>query len=153
MRDKLGWAASNPGIASAQARLSGDQEVQSMMELLNRAHLIGGEAMQAHGLGAPAPITGPPDLSGDNLFEKSFVDAPRSESPTHMEADNVSVGFSLIGVYNIFMLGGAMLLHTLFAAAVKDAVKRRLCSSNAYTEGITRKCSRNCSDMSIWRSH
>lgn len=79
MRDKLGWAASNPAIASAQARLSGDQELQSMMELLARANLIGEEALQAHGLGARGPVTGPADASGENIFDKSF--APRSESP------------------------------------------------------------------------
>ncbi|KKY21767.1 putative serine threonine-protein kinase ppk6 [Diplodia seriata] len=79
MRDKLGWAAINPGIASAQARLSGDQELQSMMDLLARANLIGEEALQAHGLGAKGPVTGPADPSGENIFDKSF--APRSESP------------------------------------------------------------------------
>ena len=52
MRDKLGWAATNAGIANAQAKLSGDQEVQSMLELLTRANLIGQDAAGAHGLGA-----------------------------------------------------------------------------------------------------
>lgn len=83
MRDRLGWAATNPGIANAQAKLSGDQEVQSMMELLSRANLIGHQGAGAHGLGALGPITGPADMSGENLFEKSFV-APRSQSPESM---------------------------------------------------------------------
>ncbi|EOD49647.1 putative serine threonine-protein kinase ppk6 protein [Neofusicoccum parvum UCRNP2] len=76
MRDKLGWAATNSGIANAQARLSGDQDIQSMMELLSRANLIGEEALQAHGLGGRGPVTGPADASGENIFEKSF--APRA---------------------------------------------------------------------------
>lgn len=83
MRDRLGWAATNPGIANAQAKLSGDQEVQSMMELLSRANLIGHEGAGAHGLAALGPITGPADMSGENLFEKGFINA-RSESPESM---------------------------------------------------------------------
>lgn len=79
MRDRLGWAATNTSIANAQAKLSGDQEVQSMLELLTRANLIGNEATGAHGLGALGPVTGPADISGENIFEKSFL--PRSESP------------------------------------------------------------------------
>ena len=80
MRDRLGWAATNPGIANAQAKLSGDLEVQSMMELLQRANLIGQDGTGAHGFGALGPVTGPADMSGDNLFDKSF-EAQRSESP------------------------------------------------------------------------
>lgn len=83
MRDRLGWAATNPGIANAQAKLSGDLEVQSMMELLQRANLIGQDGTGAHGLGALGPVTGPADMSGQNLFEKSFQ-AQRSESPESM---------------------------------------------------------------------
>ena len=83
MRDKLGWAASNPGLVAAQARLSGDKDVQSMVELLSRAHLIGEEADQAHGLGLHAPVTGPPDISG-NVFDQSFG-IPRSTSPPTMD--------------------------------------------------------------------
>ncbi|KAF2183012.1 Pkinase-domain-containing protein [Zopfia rhizophila CBS 207.26] len=79
MRDKLGWAASNSGIANAQARLSGDHEVQSMLELLTKANLIGQDAPGALGRG---PLTGPADMSGGNIFERSFL--PRSESPESM---------------------------------------------------------------------
>jgi protein-serine/threonine kinase len=83
MRDRLGWAATNSGIANAQAKLSGDQEVQSMMELLTRANLIGQDGTGAHGLGALGPMTGPADMSGENPFEKGFI-ADRSESPEPM---------------------------------------------------------------------
>lgn len=79
MRDKLGWNASNAGLVAAQAKLSGDQEVQSMMQLLNKANLIGEDAQQAHGLGAMAPLTGPADMAG-NVFDQSFGGI-RSESP------------------------------------------------------------------------
>jgi protein-serine/threonine kinase len=84
MRDRLGWAATNPGIANAQAKLSGDQEVQSMMDLLTRANLIGQDGTGAHGFGALGPVTGPADMSGENLFDKSF-DIPRSTSPDLLE--------------------------------------------------------------------
>lgn len=84
MRDRLGWAATNPGIANAQAKLSGDQEVQSMMELLTRANLIGQDGTGAHGFGALGPVTGPADMSGENLFDKDFAIIDRSESPESM---------------------------------------------------------------------
>jgi protein-serine/threonine kinase len=83
MRDRLGWAATNPGIANAQAKLSGDQEVQSMMELLTRANLIGQDGTGAHGLGALGPVTGPADMSGENLFDKGFS-ITRADSPEGM---------------------------------------------------------------------
>ncbi|KAI9809510.1 MAG: hypothetical protein M1827_006816 [Pycnora praestabilis] len=84
MRDRLGWAASNPGIASAQAKISGDQEIQSMMDLLARANLMGQEVGKTHGLGrVRGPMTGPADIDGENIFEKSFM--PYSESPENLE--------------------------------------------------------------------
>ncbi len=81
VRDKFGWAASNPGLVSAQARLTGDAEVQSMVELLARAQLIGEDAHLAHGLGISGPLTGPADLSGANVFDRSFGNVAGSESP------------------------------------------------------------------------
>jgi protein-serine/threonine kinase len=74
MRDKLGWAASSPRIASAQARLAGDEELLSMMELLQKANMMSPESLSAAGLGLdPGPLTGPAHLVNDNVFEKSFV--------------------------------------------------------------------------------
>ncbi|KAJ4304734.1 serine/threonine protein kinase [Kalmusia sp. IMI 367209] len=84
MQNKLGWAATNPGIAHAQAKISGDQELQSMMELLTRANLIGNDASAAHGLGTLGPLTGPAELDGENVFEKSFLPVGRSASPDSM---------------------------------------------------------------------
>ncbi len=84
LRDRLGWAARNPGIASAQAKVSGDEELQSMMELLGRADLLGHGSGGAHGPGAVnGPLTGPADVDGYNIFEKSFL--PRSESPDQVD--------------------------------------------------------------------
>ncbi|KAI9788227.1 MAG: hypothetical protein M1833_003112 [Piccolia ochrophora] len=80
LKDRLGWAASNPGIAKAQAKISGDHEVQNMMDLLSRAKLIGSDGSQTHGLGLMrGPLTGPADVEGENVFEKTLM--PESESP------------------------------------------------------------------------
>lgn len=84
MQNKLGWAATNPGIAQAQAKISGDQEVQSMVELLTRANLIGNDATGAHGMATLGPLTGPAEMDGENIFEKSFVGVDRSSSPESM---------------------------------------------------------------------
>jgi protein-serine/threonine kinase len=80
MKDRLGWAASSAGIASAQARVSGDQDMQSMLELLTKAKLVGSEGVSGHGLGLlQGPMTGPAQIDGENIFDRSFF--PRSESP------------------------------------------------------------------------
>ncbi len=84
MRDRLGWAASNPGIVKAQAKISGNQEAQSMMELLARANLIGPEGNRANALGLlSGPLTGPAEIDGDNIFERSFLQ--QSETPDSLE--------------------------------------------------------------------
>jgi protein-serine/threonine kinase len=73
MRDRLGWAASSPALASAQARVSGDAELQSMMELLKKANILGINTSKAqHDRGGYGPLTGPADVDGGNIFEKSF---------------------------------------------------------------------------------
>ena len=82
MKDKAGWAASSPGLVEAHAKVSGDQEVQSMVELLQRANLLRPDSAKSIGVGL-GPLTGPADTSGDNLFDKSFL--PISESPTREE--------------------------------------------------------------------
>lgn len=98
MRDKLSWAAVTPNIMNAQAKISGDHEVQSMVELLQRANLLGPDGhIHAPGLGiSNAPMSGPADTSAENLFEKSFA-SPISQSPksvndlsTTLEGDNIS---------------------------------------------------------------
>ena len=72
MKDKLAWTGNNPGIAAAAAKLSGDVELQSIMELLRRANMVG-EPYEPHGLPVKAPLTGPAELTGENVFEKSFI--------------------------------------------------------------------------------
>jgi len=78
MSQKLGLGTANAGIASAQARLSGDQEMQGMLELLARANLVGANNIpgfgQSHLIG---PLTGPAGTEdAGNVFDSSF--GPRS---------------------------------------------------------------------------
>ena len=90
MRDR-GWAANHAGLVKAQAKITGDVEVQSMLELLDRAHMLGDEAAGASGLGIPAALTGPANVDGENVFERDFM--PRSESPDQAEdASSVTAG-------------------------------------------------------------
>lgn len=79
MKDKLAWTGNNAGITAAAAKLSGDVELQSIMELLRRANMVGEEPYEQHGLPLKAPLTGPAELTGENVFEKSFI--PFVESP------------------------------------------------------------------------
>jgi len=84
IRDRLGWAARNPGLTSAQARVNGDVELQSIMELFARANLLGQGSKEASVAGAiNGPLTGPADVDGSNIFEDSF--APRAESLVNSE--------------------------------------------------------------------
>lgn len=100
MRDRKGWAASNPGLVAAQARLNGDTATQSMLELLARSNLIGGDAGQGSGLGLTGPLTGPAELSGQNVFEQSF-DMPRSSSPEFMNRADTPTDSITISKRNI----------------------------------------------------
>lgn len=73
MHDRPTWQA-NAGLANAQARVSGDAEMQGMMDLLRRANVVPSldiEAARTSGLGL-GPLTGPADFEGKNVFEKSF---------------------------------------------------------------------------------
>lgn len=68
MRDRMGWAASNAAIANAQANITGDSDIQGMMDLLTRAHVLEEDAATI----ARGPVTGPADVNGDNIFERAF---------------------------------------------------------------------------------
>ena len=84
MRDR-GWAVNHAGLVKAQAKITGDVEVQSMLELLDRAHMLGDKTAGV-GLGVRAPLTGPAIVDGENVFERQFM--PRSETPD--QADDAS---------------------------------------------------------------
>jgi protein-serine/threonine kinase len=81
MKDRMGLSVSSTAaIASAQARVTGDVETQNMLDLLARAQLVGGGNLPNPNPSIPnGPLSGPPDMSGENIFEKQFM--PRSASP------------------------------------------------------------------------
>ena len=84
MRDRLNWAVNHPGLVNAQAKISGDTEIQSMMELLTRANLLGNDLNNFQSFQRLyGPLTGPAEIDGGNVFEKTFL--PRSESPDHFD--------------------------------------------------------------------
>ncbi|KAJ5287751.1 hypothetical protein N7478_003437 [Penicillium angulare] len=70
MRDRMGWAASSAAIANAQANMTGDSDIQSMMDLLTRANVLDEESGNYGG----GPITGPAEVNGHNIFERAFSD-------------------------------------------------------------------------------
>ncbi|KAL2213670.1 Pkinase-domain-containing protein [Sarocladium strictum] len=92
MKDRKGWSVSSmqAGLASAQARVTGDVEAQHMLELLARAQLIeaGNLPNAESSLANPGPLTGPAEVSGENLFEKHFI--PRTASPEPIESASKS---------------------------------------------------------------
>ena len=82
MRDKLGWMNNHPGLVTAQAKVSGDAEIQSMMDLLARANIHGRDVDSDHNARTLyGPLTGPADFDRGNIFEKAFVPRPRSSDP------------------------------------------------------------------------
>ena len=78
MRDRLGFGMNHPGIVTAQAKVSGDGEIQSMVDLLVQANILGKEShhtqrtQELYG-----PLTGPADVEG-NVFERAFIPQPQS---------------------------------------------------------------------------
>ena len=98
MRDRLGWAANNPGIINAQAKASGDVEFQSMLELLARANVYGGKEFDEYQLQA-GPLTGPVHVD-TNIFERTFAERSTSpdqsdeQSPTRVQVDGLGEPFS-----------------------------------------------------------
>lgn len=82
VQDKLGYHQTQLGLMTAQAKVSGDADVQNMMDLLVRANLMEGEGSDAakskitHG-----PLTGPAATEG-NIFDRSFfppTDIPQNQ--------------------------------------------------------------------------
>jgi len=72
MRDRFGWAASSAGIVNAQARVSGDAEIQSMVDLLSKANVWEKDNQNRPPGLSRGPLTGPADVDGENIFEKTF---------------------------------------------------------------------------------
>ncbi|KAM0802219.1 hypothetical protein BDR22DRAFT_845393 [Usnea florida] len=79
MRDRLGFGVNHPGVMTAQAKVGGDVEIQSMVDLLVQANILGHDPQ--NGQNAPqiqGPVTGPAHVER-NVFDNAFL--PRSSSP------------------------------------------------------------------------
>ena len=98
MRDRLGFGINHPGVMTAQAKVSGDAEIQSMVDLLRRAKIIGNEDYERQNLRElHGPLTGPAIVE-KNVFDKAFVgrqrsseqlrDHPSSAEAMHQAKDN-----------------------------------------------------------------
>lgn len=93
MKDRLGWSAGQDvAMASAQARATGDLEMQGVLDLLARAQIVGAgnlpnpTASNLQG-SLTGSLTGPPDMSGENVFEKEFI--PRTASPELVDDEHL----------------------------------------------------------------
>ena len=92
MRDRLGFGVNHPGVMTAQAKVSGDAEIQSMVDLLVQANILGHDsqnnqnARQLHG-----PITGPADVER-NVFDNAFLSPSTSPEAVrkHLSVDQSS---------------------------------------------------------------
>ena len=90
MRDRLGSAANHPGLVTAQAKVTGDAEIQSMMELLTRANVLGHDTENSQrSYFLNGPLTGPADVDASNVFENAFL--PRSQSPDDLDKSELEV--------------------------------------------------------------
>lgn len=79
MQNRLGLSSDQLSVMAAQAKLTGDAEIEGMMDLLVRANLLGGDASLAVKRQPPGPMTGPVDVEG-NVFEYAFfsrIEEPR----------------------------------------------------------------------------
>ena len=77
---------------TAQAKLTGDAEIQGMVELLLRASLSSKDHSPTARLKQPfGPFTGPVDVEA-NVFEEAFV--PQSESPRRLKVNSEAVRVS-----------------------------------------------------------
>ena len=64
----------NVGLAHAQAKVNGNEELQGMIDLLRRANVVPSANVKAtHTLGLGlGPMTGPANFEGRNIFDQSF---------------------------------------------------------------------------------
>ncbi|KAI9672708.1 MAG: hypothetical protein M1831_000143 [Alyxoria varia] len=89
LRNASGHDANKLGLASAQAKVNGDPEMQGMVDLLKKTNVLGPSST----LDEPGPVTGPVKLNNENPFEKSFSekrsDAPDSDATNATKESNI----------------------------------------------------------------
>ncbi|KAF7122535.1 hypothetical protein CNMCM5793_000560 [Aspergillus hiratsukae] len=80
MRDRFGWSAGHPAIVNAQARMAGDAEAQSMVEVMSRTSIAGKEDRHNYAGLSRGPLTSPPDVDSSNIFDQAFTGPAGSAS-------------------------------------------------------------------------
>lgn len=73
MRDRFGWSAGNSAIANAQARMAGDAEAQSMVELMSKTSIAGKDDRHNYAGLSRGPLTSPADVDSGNIFDQAFT--------------------------------------------------------------------------------
>ena len=68
-------------LLQAQAKVSGDPEMHSMMELVARTNMLEGDTLPNR-YTIPGPLTGPANVHVENVFDRQFLG---SESPVPEE--------------------------------------------------------------------
>jgi len=82
-RDRPGRVANHPGLLKAQAKTSGDYEVQGIVQLLSKASTLSDAREDANRQARFGSLTGPAITGGENIFDKSF--GRGSDSPDQLE--------------------------------------------------------------------
>lgn len=114
MKDRMGWsAASGAGIASAQARVTGDVETQHMLDLLAKAQLVGAGNLPSGDLGMlVGPLSGPAAVvSGENVFDQQFI--PRTTSPDPLDRVPLSPAVTSVHQDGVVALDTVLPAHTV----------------------------------------
>lgn len=75
-------------MASAEARVAGDAEAQNMFDLISKARLVG-RSQSPSEINLRGPLTGPAQLTGENVFEREFV--RRTASPDTLSVSDTTV--------------------------------------------------------------
>ncbi|PWY91077.1 Pkinase-domain-containing protein [Aspergillus heteromorphus CBS 117.55] len=80
MRDRFGWTNNGSGLASAQARLGGDADTQSVVDFLSKTSLSGRDDRYNYTL-SRGPMTGPADMDTGNIFDRAFTQPQPTTDP------------------------------------------------------------------------
>ena len=131
MRSRLAWTTDHPALMTAQAKVSGDPEMQHMLELLTNANIPGHETGRENKTRAlHGPLTGPPNLDGSNVFDEAFVSEPRNTELAHYKLpdshdDQITAVSSIPNVNGLqFSTDSALVRHESPSSETRSGLKR-----------------------------
>lgn len=129
MRDRLGFGVQHPGVMTAQAKVTGDAEVQSMMDLLLRADILEHDSQNAQNARQlQGPMTGPAGVER-NVFDTAFHPPSTSQEALRESASADQNSEQMVG--NELSRPGSNQPETSLAseASAPDSVERESPSS------------------------